>query len=84
MKTPQEYSDYVNNLVSGTPYRLSRTHPWAFDTAWALALGLNNSLDYLQGAKLEDFDYNRTDIYTAIKRGMDEVRFEGVSVSKKI
>ncbi|KAJ8299112.1 hypothetical protein KUTeg_023172, partial [Tegillarca granosa] len=78
-KTPQEYSDYVNKLVSGTPYLLSRTHPWAFDAAWALALGLNNSLAYLQDAKLEDFDYNRTDIYTAIKKGMDEVSFEGVS-----
>ncbi|KAJ8298675.1 hypothetical protein KUTeg_022735 [Tegillarca granosa] len=71
-KTPQEYSDYVNKLVSETPYLLSRTHPWAFDAAWALALGLNNSLAYLQDAKLEDFDYNRTDIYTAIKKGMDE------------
>lgn len=63
-----------------TPYNLTRNHPWIYDAVWALALGLNNSLKYLNGSKLEDFDYTRSDIKQSILKGMDEVRFEGVSV----
>lgn len=63
-----------------TPYSMTRNHPWIYDAVWALALGLNNSQRYLNGSKLEDFDYTRSDIKQSILKGMDEVHFEGVSV----
>ena len=59
---------------------LSKYSPWAYDAAWALAVALNKSMLYLGSNELENFSYNRSDIYDAIKRGMGEVFFQGVSV----
>ena len=71
----------MKSEASNTPYSITRSHPWIYDAVWALALGLNNSLKYLNGSKLEDFNYDRSDIRECIIKGMDEVSFDGVSVS---
>ena len=71
----------MRKIVSAYPqYKLSRNHPFGYDAAWMLAIGLNNSLRYLGDAKLEDFAYNNSGIHSSIIKGMDEVDFLGVSV----
>ncbi|CAG2256233.1 GABBR [Mytilus edulis] len=78
-RTPAEYDSWMKSEASNTPYSITRSHPWIYDAVWALALGLNNSLKYLNGSKLEDFNYDRSDIRECIIKGMDEVSFDGVS-----
>lgn len=63
---------------------LSKYSPSAYDAAWALAVGLNRSIKHMGSDELENFSYNRSDIYDAIQQGMGEVFFQGVSVQKKL
>ncbi|KAH3810610.1 gamma-aminobutyric acid type B receptor subunit 2-like [Dreissena polymorpha] len=54
--------------------------PLVLDTAWALALGLNNSIEYLheEGLSLSNYSYSEQHL-AAIMKGMDDVAFLGVS-----
>ncbi|KAK3101554.1 hypothetical protein FSP39_004432, partial [Pinctada imbricata] len=77
---PADYDTWMRNIVAQYPgLLLSRSHPFAYDAAWALAIGLNNSLQYLGNKELKDFDYNDSAIFNDIERGMSEVVFDGVS-----
>ncbi|XP_061166831.1 gamma-aminobutyric acid type B receptor subunit 2-like [Saccostrea echinata] len=81
-QTAEEYNTWMKNISSQydpSTHLLSKYSPWAYDAAWALAVGLNNSMKYIGINKLEDFSYDRSDIYDAIQRGMSEVFFQGVS-----
>ncbi|XP_022309821.2 gamma-aminobutyric acid type B receptor subunit 2-like [Crassostrea virginica] len=81
-RTAQEYNTWMKNISSqydSSTMLLSKYSPWAYDAAWALAVALNKSMLYLGSNELENFSYNRSDIYDAIKRGMGEVFFQGVS-----
>lgn len=70
----------ISSQYDSSTMLLSKYSPWAYDAAWALAVALNKSMLYLGSNELENFSYNRSDIYDAIKRGMGEVFFQGVSV----
>ncbi|XP_048729112.2 gamma-aminobutyric acid type B receptor subunit 2-like [Ostrea edulis] len=81
-RTAKEYNTWIKNISTqydSNTMRLSMYSPWAYDAAWALAIGLNNSMKYMGSNSLEDFSYNRSDIYDSIQRGMNEVLFQGVS-----
>lgn len=86
VQTAKEYNTWIKNISTqydSNTMRLSMYSPWAYDAAWALAIGLNNSMKYMGSNSLEDFSYNRSDIYDSIHRGMNEVLFQGVSVLYK-
>ena len=66
--------------IEKTDYRWSSNYGYVHDTAWALALGLNHSLHFLNDSGLEQFTNNQYYL-DAIKRGMRDVHFAGISVS---
>uniref|UniRef100_K1R7S6 Gamma-aminobutyric acid type B receptor subunit 1 n=1 Tax=Magallana gigas TaxID=29159 RepID=K1R7S6_MAGGI len=81
-RTADEYEAWMKNIsaqYNSSTMLLSKYSPWAYDAAWALAVGLNRSIKHLGGGELENFSYNRSDIYDAIQKGMEEVFFQGVS-----
>ena len=66
--------------LAETNYKLSKSYAWVYDTAWALAVGLNNSLRYLNESGL--YSYTNQPYYLdAILKGMYDVNFAGISVS---
>ena len=71
---------YFENDVAKTEFRLSASYAWVYDTAWALALGLNNSKRYLNESGLQNYT-NSPHFLDAIMKGMFDVKFAGVSVS---
>ncbi|XP_060557326.1 gamma-aminobutyric acid type B receptor subunit 2-like [Ruditapes philippinarum] len=79
----QTWEQAVNDikvLASSTNFSLSSSLTWIYDTPWALALGLNNSIKYLEASGLELHNYNYSDKYLqAVVRGMKEVKFQGIS-----
>lgn len=79
-QTPTEITDILKAKLAETNLKLSNYYPWVYDAAWALAVGLNNSLQYLNESGLQD--YTNTPYYlNAIINGMREVNFVGMSVS---
>lgn len=81
-RTADEYEAWMKNIsaqYNSSTMLLSKYSPWAYDAAWALAVGLNRSIKHMGGGELENFSYNRSDIYDAIQKGMEEVFFQGVS-----
>lgn len=82
-QTADEYEAWMKNIsaqYNSSTMLLSKYSPWAYDAAWALAVGLNRSIKHMGSGELENFSYNRSDIYDAIQKGMEEVFFQGVSV----
>ncbi|GFN98779.1 gamma-aminobutyric acid type b receptor subunit 2, partial [Plakobranchus ocellatus] len=82
--TASEYQEHVTNFSSNSPNRESRSSPYAYDAAWALALTLNRtqmklSQGILGATRLEDFDYSRKDMFDLILASLEEITFEGVS-----
>ncbi|XP_052762188.1 gamma-aminobutyric acid type B receptor subunit 1-like [Mya arenaria] len=79
-KSAAEEMASLRVLDSSTPYVQSRYTPYVVDTAWALALGLNNSLKYLdeKGLSLSRYKYSE-DFNQAIVNGIKETSFVGVS-----
>ena len=75
-------TDILKKMVAETDYLLSQSYGLVYDTAWALAVGLNNSLSYLNDSGLQQYTNNRYYL-DAILMGMREVNFQGVSVSAK-
>ncbi|XP_053381960.1 gamma-aminobutyric acid type B receptor subunit 1-like [Mercenaria mercenaria] len=79
-KTPKEVMNELRGFVSETRYTLSTFSSWIYDTPWALAIGLNNSIKYLGESGLQLHNYNYSSEYLdAIVKGMREVRYMGVS-----
>ncbi|XP_033752566.1 gamma-aminobutyric acid type B receptor subunit 2-like [Pecten maximus] len=75
-----EYDDFIRSHLAQFPtYKISRKHTFAYDTAWAIALGLNASLCCLNGSILTDFNYNNSEMLNIIQEKMDHVHFQGVS-----
>lgn len=66
--------------MAETEYLLASSFAWAYDTAWTIAVGLNNSLKYLNETGLHDYTNNNYYL-NAIMRGTMEVNFAGASVS---
>lgn len=82
--TAAEYAQKATDFSMQSDYIMSRTAPYAFDAAWALALTLNRTQSRLsQGAlnatRLEDFDYSRQDLFNLNLESLEEISFEGVS-----
>ncbi|XP_060573691.1 gamma-aminobutyric acid type B receptor subunit 2-like [Ruditapes philippinarum] len=79
-ETPKEIMNKLQDLVKVTNYEMSTFISWIYDTPWALALGLNNSIKYLAESGLQLHNYNYSSQYIdAVIHGMKEVRFDGVS-----
>lgn len=70
----------LKEKLAQTDYLLSKSYGWVYDSAWALAVGLNNSLKYLNESGLDNFTNNRYYL-DALLKGMHEVNFQGISVS---
>ena len=66
--------------LAKTDYILSVNYAYVYDTAWALAVGLNNSLNYLNESGLNQY-INNPYYLEAIYRGLHEAHFAGISVS---
>ena len=62
---------------------MSQSYGWVYDTAWALGVGLNNSLHYLNDSGLKDYT-NNAYYLDAVMKGMHDAKFVGISVSAKI
>ena len=70
----------LQEKLSETNDSLGKYYGWAYDSAWALALGLNNSLRALGDGGL--YNYTNNQYYLkAIFEGMHDVHFDGLSVS---
>ncbi|CAL1535774.1 unnamed protein product, partial [Lymnaea stagnalis] len=84
-KTAAEYDVLANAFAKKSKVLISRTHPYGYDAAWALALTLNMTQQKLStgilGSKtsLADFNYSRSDMFDLILLSFQEVTFEGVS-----
>ena len=70
----------LEHKLSQTEYKLSMYYGWVYDSAWALALGLNHSLSHLNDSGLKEYT-NNPYYLNAIIKGMNAVQFEGLSVS---
>ncbi|KAK3593976.1 hypothetical protein CHS0354_040715 [Potamilus streckersoni] len=81
---PSAFSTFTKNLSSSFSgrYLVSGYSSLVYDAAWALALGLNNSLKYLGELRLENYNYS-TPYLSAVMKGMHEVEFRGISVRNK-
>ncbi|ESO95453.1 hypothetical protein LOTGIDRAFT_160603 [Lottia gigantea] len=79
--TPEDYNTMMNQRVKSTNYSLSRSHPLAYDTAYALAMALNNTAEQLHknNASLGDFNYGDSLTGDLIKASLENVSFDGVS-----
>lgn len=75
-----EVTAILKAMVEQTSYSLSENYGWVYDTAWALALGLNNSLRHLNDSGLDNYT-NNPYYLDAILKGMYGVDFAGISVS---
>ncbi|XP_053381997.1 gamma-aminobutyric acid type B receptor subunit 2-like [Mercenaria mercenaria] len=79
-QSPEEVMNAMGRLVSNTKYAMSSSAAWVYDTPWALAIGLNNSIKYLERSGLQLHNYNYSSQYLeAVVKGMREVNFQGVS-----
>lgn len=76
---PFEVKAELENKLEGDQL-LSRSFGWLYDAAWALAVGLNNSLRHLDDTGLWNYT-NSPHYLNAILKGMDDVNFIGISVS---
>ena len=63
-----------------TNFKLSKNFGYVYDAAWALAVGLNNTINHLNDSGLKHYTYDPYYI-DAIIEGMNEVNFAGISVS---
>lgn len=81
-QTPEMYEDWLKTLTFPEGSKYPRTGPFAYDAALAIALALNDTVAKLNGSRLEDFDYDRSDIGDVIKQSLQDVYFEGVTVKK--
>ncbi|XP_052762191.1 gamma-aminobutyric acid type B receptor subunit 2-like [Mya arenaria] len=83
-KTASEEMSFLETLIASTPYKLSSSSAYVTDTAWSLALGINNSLKYLEekGLSLSNYNYSE-DFSQAIIKGIQETSFVGVSVAER-
>lgn len=79
-QTPVEISEILKAKLAETNYKLSNYYGWVYDTAWALAVGLNNSLRFLNDSGLKDYT-NNPYYFNAILNGIRKVNFAGMSVS---
>ena len=70
----------LENKINGTGYKLSMNYAMVYDTAWTMALGLNNSLNYLNDSGLQQYT-NNPYYLNGILKGIQDVNFAGVSVS---
>ncbi|RUS72541.1 hypothetical protein EGW08_019694 [Elysia chlorotica] len=85
-ETANEYTQRLAAFSASSIHTQSRSAPYAYDAAWALALTLNRTQSKLsEGAlndtRLEDFDYSREDMFKLNLRSIEEIAFQGVSVS---
>lgn len=79
-QTPDEITDHLMAKLAETEYKLSENYGWLYDTGWALAVGLNNSLSYLGRPGLHNYT-NSPYFLEAILKGMHEANFMGITVS---
>ena len=80
LQTPENVTAILKRKVAQTNYKLSANYGYVYDTAWALAVALNNSLRYLNDSGLDQYT-NNLYYLQAILEGMHTVNFAGVSVS---
>lgn len=80
MQTPVDVTAVLKDKIAQTNYILSSYYGWVYDTAWALAVGLNNSLSHLNESGLDHY-HNNPYYLDAILKGMRNVSFAGISVS---
>ncbi|XP_069131829.1 gamma-aminobutyric acid type B receptor subunit 2-like [Argopecten irradians] len=79
-RTVAEYDSYMRGYLAQFPsYKISRKHTFAYDTAWAIALGLNASLCCLNYSTLSDFNYSNSEMLDIFKDQMNRLHFQGVS-----
>ncbi|EDV25890.1 uncharacterized protein TRIADDRAFT_55426 [Trichoplax adhaerens] len=88
--TGSEYEKKLKKYPPTSLYYLSSYHPFGYDTAWAVALALNKTLNILKSNPtkyknrlLEDFNYNDTEMKDILLREMFALNFEGVSGAVK-
>ncbi|XP_077988172.1 gamma-aminobutyric acid type B receptor subunit 2-like [Glandiceps talaboti] len=84
--TPTEIWDlYMNKLLTEYTDDESEKSPFAYfayDSLWAIAIALNNSMEMLPGGKkLEHFTYADTEMATVFKTAMQNTNFIGASGS---
>ena len=80
LQTPTELTSILKAKIAETEYKWSSYYGYVYDTAWSLALGLNNSLSFLNESGLKNYS-NNPYYLDAIRSGMREVNFAGLSVS---
>ena len=82
IQTPQEFRDYIydaTNLTIGLDGQDVAAN--AHDGMWALALGLNSSMDELAPKRLESYVYGDVEMAAIFEKHIGRVQFNGVSVS---
>ncbi|EDV25892.1 uncharacterized protein TRIADDRAFT_55428 [Trichoplax adhaerens] len=88
--TTTQYMENLHRWPTINKYKSNSYHPYGYDTAWAVALSLNATLNELQAnpAKydnklLEDFTYNNSKMSELIKKEMFALYFEGITGTVK-
>ncbi|XP_071809085.1 gamma-aminobutyric acid type B receptor subunit 2-like [Asterias amurensis] len=79
-QTPQEFRDYIHdvtNLTIGLDGQDVAAN--AHDGMWALALGLNSSMDELAPKRLESYVYGDVEVAAIFEKHIGRVQFNGVS-----
>ncbi|XP_050409658.2 gamma-aminobutyric acid type B receptor subunit 2 [Patella vulgata] len=68
-------------MADQTEFLISRSHPWAYDAAYAVALSLNATEDKLQNVNksLAMFNYNDSLTLEYMRSSIEDVSFNGVS-----
>ncbi|XP_072047137.1 gamma-aminobutyric acid type B receptor subunit 1-like [Amphiura filiformis] len=89
--TASGFDEYVRYQLDNNPKysRLTFTseHPFGYDTVWAIALALNESIDILKSTtfldgrmrRLEDYTYDDKEMMMVLYKSLSEVLFLGVT-----
>ncbi|XP_072047292.1 gamma-aminobutyric acid type B receptor subunit 2-like isoform X2 [Amphiura filiformis] len=89
--TPSEYDEYVKDQLANNPnyshLTFNADHPYGYDTAWAIALALNASVNTFKATtfpdgrvrRLEDFTYDDKEMTMVFLESLAQVFFLGMT-----
>lgn len=81
-QTPDDYSDYIQNLTGVDLRVTTKPAPYAYDAVWAGALAINSSYSQLGRESLLNFSNPTFYQSEVLMSNLNSTQFDGVSVRK--
>ncbi|XP_072047142.1 gamma-aminobutyric acid type B receptor subunit 1-like [Amphiura filiformis] len=90
--TAGQFDTYIKDQLANNPkyshLTFTKEHPFGYDTVWAIALALNESINVLKATafpdgrirRLEDFNYDDSEMMMVFYESLATVSFSGVTI----